>query len=61
MIEIAVKVSDEDQTLTQKFLVHEEGIILSHEDPILSKMVQDTVNNFKGKVDDVVVKIKYQW
>lgn len=61
MIEISVKVSGDDQTLTQKYLLHEEGISLSHDDATLTKMVQDTIANFKGQPEDVIVKIKYTW
>ncbi len=61
MIDVTVKVCDDDQTLIQKFLVHEEGLRLSHDDPDLTKMVDDTIAKFKGKATDVVVKIKYTW
>ena len=61
MIEISVKVSDSDQTLTQKFLCSEEGISLSHDDKELSKMVNETLSKFKGVAEDVLVKIKYTW
>ena len=61
MIDVTIKVRDDEQTLTQKFLVHEEGLKLSHDDPGLTKMVNDTIANFKGNPTDVVVKIKYTW
>ena len=61
MIEISVKVSDSDQTLTQKYLCAEEGIRLSHDDPELAKMVNETLSKFKGVAEDVLVKIKYTW
>ncbi len=61
MIDVTVKVQDDDQTLTQKFLVHEEGLKLSHDDPDLTKMVDDTIAKFKGDPKDVLVKIKYTW
>lgn len=61
MIDVTVKVCDDDQTLIQKFLVHEEGLRLSHDDPDLTKMVDDTIAKFKGKATDVVVKVKYTW
>ena len=61
MIEVKVKVKDDEQTLTQKFLVHEEGMKLSHDDENLSHMVKDTIEKFKGQPDDVLVKIKYTW
>jgi len=61
MIDVTVKVRDDEQTLTQKFLVHQEGMSLSHEDPELSRMVNETIAKFKGTATDVLVKIKYTW
>lgn len=61
MIEVKVKVKDDEQTLTQKFLVHEEGMKLSHDDQNLSQMVNDTIAKFKGIPEDVMVKVKYTW
>lgn len=61
MIEVTVKVCDDDQTLIQKFLVHQEGMKLSHDDPDLAKMVNDTMAKFKGNATDVLVKVKYTW
>lgn len=61
MIEVCIKVRDDEQILSQKFLIHQEGMKLSHDDPELSKMVQDTIAKFKGQATDVLVKIKYTW
>ena len=68
MIEITVKVSNSEQTLTQKFLHHcdipgGEGqcLMLSHDDEQLSQMVNETISKFKGQAEDVVLKIKYTW
>ncbi len=61
MIDVTVKVCDDDQTLIQKFLIHEEGLKLSHDDPDLTRMVRDTIAKFKGEATDVVVKVKYTW
>ena len=61
MIEVCIKVRDDEQILTQKFLVHQEGMKLSHDDPDLSKMVHETIAKFKGQATDVLVKIKYTW
>ncbi len=61
MIDVTVKVSDDEQTLTQRFLVHDEGMKLSHDDPALSSMVNETIAKFKGQASDVLVKIKYTW
>ena len=61
-IEISVKVSDDDQTLVQKFLHYPTApLAVSHEDPDLSRMVNDTIEKFKGQATDVIVKLKYTW
>ncbi len=61
MTELKIIVRGEDTSLTKEFLIHEDGISLSHDDPTLSKMVQDTIADFKGIVDDVLLKFKYTW
>ena len=61
MIELSVKVSDDDQTLTEKYLLHEEGLVLSHECRQLDEMVTKTVQKFKGEPKDVLIRIKYTW
>ena len=61
MIDVTVRVQDDEQTLIQKFFVHQEGLKLSHDDPDLTKMVDATIAKFKGTPTDVLVKIKYTW
>jgi hypothetical protein len=61
VIEVKVTVKGEDQTLTQDFLVHEEGLVLSHACEELKRMVDDTLSKFKGLAEDIVVKFKYTW
>lgn len=61
MIEITVKVSGDDTTLTEKFLIHEEGMKLSHDDDKLRSLVDSVTQKFKGIFTDVLVKIKYTW
>lgn len=61
VIEITVKIEGEDQTLTEKFLEHEEGLALSHEDARLSHMVAQTQSKFKGVIEDITIKAKYVW
>lgn len=61
MIELSIKVSDDDHTVTQKFLLHEEGLSLSHDDIQMKRMVEDTIAKFIGSPKDVLVKIKYTW
>lgn len=61
MIEVQVKVEGDDQTLTQKYLVHEEGLSLSRDDFALSEMVKKARDAFKGQVEDILIRIKFQW
>jgi hypothetical protein len=61
MIEIAVKLKSDDDSLVAKYLVHEEGLCLTHEDATLSKLVQETLAKFKGQPDDILIKLKYTW
>jgi hypothetical protein len=63
MIEICIKVSNEEQTYTQRFGLEkeEEAPKLSRDDPILGQMVKETMTNFAGSVDECLVKIKFVW
>lgn len=62
MIQIIIKVTDDELTLTEKFPVYEEGICLSHDDPKLSRMVKEVLDKFKSvNQPDVLIKIKYTW
>ena len=60
MIEVIIKVSDSERTLTQKFLA-DEGFIMDHSDPVLEDFVKQAIANFNGKPDDVVVKTICDW
>jgi hypothetical protein len=62
-IEVSVKVSDEEQTLTQKYLHYPQNseLFISHEDTELKRMVEETIGKFKGQPTDVIVKFKYVW
>ena len=61
MIEIAVKISDDDRTMTQNFLEYQAGMCVSHDDPTLKKYVDEALANFKGTAKDILVRIKYTW
>ena len=61
MLEVIVRVKGEDQILNRKFLCYEENVQMNHDDPHLKKMVEATISDFKGEVEDVLVKIKYTW
>lgn len=61
MIEVSIKVSDDSSSLVKKHLLHEEGLSLSHDDAILAAWVNEAIEEFKGNVDDVVIKTKFTW
>jgi len=63
MIDLTVQVKSEDTKLSEQFLIHEEGISLSPEDPILKEMVKSTLAKFSQKPIDpeIILKIKYVW
>jgi hypothetical protein len=61
MIQIKIKVSNEEQTLTEKYQEHEEGLRLAKDDPKLSEMVNRTMNKFTGVVDRVQIKAEFEW
>ena len=59
-IEIQVKVSNDEQKYVQKFLEY-TSLTLDHDDPKLKAFVNQTIANFNGAVDEVVVKFSMQW
>jgi hypothetical protein len=61
MIEVSIKVSNDESSLTSKYLVHTEGMMLCHEDPELLRMVEETKAKFKDECKDILIKIKYTW
>jgi hypothetical protein len=61
MFELTVIVKGEDQALRRKFLMYEENVQLNQKDPILLSHVTETVKDFKGEVEDVLVNIKMVW
>lgn len=60
MIELSVKVSNDEQTLTQKHMVY-ETVTLSVDDPTLLSLVKQAKEAFGENVEDVVLKIKMTW
>jgi hypothetical protein len=59
-VEVTVKISNDEQRYSQKFLTY-ESVLISSEDPRLKEMVASARENFKGVADDIVVKISYVW
>lgn len=58
--EISIKLSNEEQSFTQKFLCY-ESVRLHHTDPVLQDYVSQAKDAFKGRPDDCIIKIKYVW
>lgn len=61
MIEISVICSDDERKSTHRFLVSQEGLTLSHDDPELARIVRDAVKIFGSEPLDIVIKFKYTW
>lgn len=61
MIEITVKVSNEEKRMTKKHLVDGHGIQLDRGDPTLMALVEEGVKEFVSAVDDVKIIITMVW
>lgn len=60
MIELTVKVSNEEKRMTKKHLI-DEGIMLSRDDPTLIAYVHESTTEFASDVDDVKLIITMVW
>ena len=61
MIELTVKVSNEEKRMTKKHLVHENDLVLSRDDPLLISLVNEATQEFASEVDDVKLIITMIW
>lgn len=61
MIEVTIKISDDDSSLVQKHLIHSEGLTLSHNDPTLCAFVKQAEEDFGEGFKDILIRIKYTW
>ena len=63
MIELTIKILDEDLSITERFVHYDSPIVLSRDDPTLQKMVNDTMAKFNGTLQnpDIIVKTKMTW
>jgi len=59
--EFKVVISDDEQKLTRKFPIYHNGICISHDDPTLREMVNQSKADFKGTPEEIVVHVKYVW
>jgi len=55
MIEITIKVSNDEKTLKKKILVDSGEVILKREDPFIQSIVKEAVNEFHDPVEDVIL------
>lgn len=58
MIEISITISNEEQKFTKKFMDYDQAII-SKDNPVMQKMIEETISGFPGNVDDVRVRISF--
>ena len=59
-VEVSVKVANDDKSYVHKHLCY-EPITLCMSDHQLSSIVQAALSEFKGNVDDVVIKARMVW
>lgn len=58
--EVTVTIKGEDSTLKKQYLCYEE-LRVTQDCAELRKMVDQALSEFKGAVDDVIVKITANW
>ena len=58
--EVTVTIKGEDSTFKKKFLCYEQ-LTLSQECMELNRMVDQTLSEFKGTPDEVIIKITAKW
>jgi len=61
MIEVTVKVSNEEAKFTKKFVLYDQQVVVSQDDEQLKEIVKNTIDSFKGSADDVFVTIRMSW
>jgi|FreactTroBogLake_1042271.scaffolds.fasta_scaffold27817_3 hypothetical protein len=57
--ELSVTIKDDEKTLTTKYLIYDE-IIVREDDPIIADCIDQTLINFDGTPDDIIVRIKLE-
>lgn len=58
---VTVKVSSGERALKEKHLMIGADIKVSHDDPVLSQLVNEAVKNFGENPEDVQVIISMTW
>lgn len=64
-LEVKITIKDDSQKLVTRHAVYNDSLQVNRDDPALSQMVQDAIEDFKGDTEsvdfDVIVNIKYTW
>lgn len=61
MIELTIKVSNEEKRMTKKHPIYDPQIQISREDVTLSALVTEAIKEFGSEVDDVKLIITMVW
>ena len=61
MIEISVTCSDDERKMTQRFLVYQDGLLITHDDQELNRIVNEAKKKFGSEPLDILIKLKYTW
>ena len=61
MLEVTIKVSNSERSLTQKHLLYQDDVMVSKGNDELSAKVEKAIEIFADEVDDVVVKTRMDW
>ena len=57
MIEVTVKVSNDEKSLKKK-LLHDGDLVLSRADPFIQSLIKQAMIEFQDEVDDVMIICK---
>jgi len=57
--ELTVTIKDEEKTLRKKFLIY-DTYQTEDNDPIIQNCIKETLENFDGEPNDVIVNIKME-
>lgn len=61
MIDISVKIKGEDSSYTKRLLEYDADVTMSRDDPTLKALVEEAMKEFKGHIEDVIVKTVMYW
>ncbi len=55
--ELSITIKDSEKSLTKKYLQYEEYVV-SEQDAVIDNAIKETLSNFDGEPEDIIVKIK---